>query len=337
VDSSSVVARMRKYLPYDLHTFSVGFAEDTYDESADARLMAGVLGTIHHDRFIPRVEGPALVEHAVSRFDAPFADNSLVPMVEVSRVAAEHVKVVLSGDGADELFGGYPTYIADGLKRRLDLLPGPFRQAAASLFSRARTDTRKRLGLGFKLRQFAKGLTTDPRYAHYVWRELFDEPERIALLGPQHAEEIRATHPFLTFRRHYEEAAGLDPLAQHLYVDAKTWLVDDILVKVDRATMAFSLEARAPYLDPDLAAYVASIPSRYKVRGRRGKRILKRMLAPHLPPSTIAKRKSGFNAPINSWLGQERETEFRFFARWVLDRFLAAEGHGAVDIHWDHT
>jgi asparagine synthase (glutamine-hydrolysing) len=108
-------------------------------------------------------------------------------------------------------------------------------------------------------------------------------------------------------------------------------------VKVDRATMAFSLESRAPYLDPDLAAYVASIPSRYKVRGRRGKHILKRMLMPHLPPQTIAKRKSGFNAPINSWLGQERETEFRFFARWVLDRFLAAEGHGAVEIHWDNV
>ncbi|MCX7824757.1 MAG: asparagine synthase (glutamine-hydrolyzing) [Verrucomicrobiae bacterium] len=337
VDSSSVVARMRKYLPYDLHTFSVGFAEDTYDESADARLMAGVLGTIHHDRFIPRGEGRALVEHAVSRFDAPFADNSLVPMVEVSRVASQHVKVVLSGDGADEMFGGYPTYVADGLKRRLDLLPRPLRRAAAAVLSRARTDTRKRLGLGFKLRQFAKGLPADPHYAHYVWRELFDESERIAILGSQHAEEIRATHPFLSFRRHYEEAAGLDPLAQHLYVDAKTWLADDILVKVDRATMAFSLEARAPYLDPDLAAYVASIPSSLKVRGRRGKRILKRMLAPHLPPQTIAKRKSGFNAPINSWLGQERETEFRFFARWVLDRFLAAEGRGAVEIHWENT
>ncbi|MBI5395382.1 MAG: asparagine synthase (glutamine-hydrolyzing) [Verrucomicrobia bacterium] len=335
VDSSSVVARMRKYLPYDLHSFSVGFEEATYDESPDAQRMAQTLGTIHHHRMVPSSEGPALMERAVGRFDAPFADTSLVPMVEVSRVAAEHLKVVLSGDGADELFGGYPTYVADSLKRKLDALPRPLRRVGAAVFARAWTDTRKRLGVGFKVRQFAKGLTADPHYAHYVWRELFNEPERIAILGPQHAEEIRATHPFAEFRRHYEEARGLDPLAQHLYVDAKTWLVDDILVKVDRATMAFSLEARAPYLDADLAAYVASIPSRLKVRGRRGKWILKRMLAPHLPPQTLAKPKAGFNAPINSWLNNTRDTEFRFFARWVLDHFGAADAREALQLHWE--
>jgi asparagine synthase (glutamine-hydrolysing) len=319
VDSSSVCAFLRPRVPYALHTFTVGFEAASYDESADAQRLATRLGTIHHERRLLDREGAALVAHAVDCYDEPFSDTSLVPMVEIARLAGEHVKVVLSGDGADEIFGGYATYLADRLKRQLDGVPSFIRRRLARVLARSPVSNRK-TGLGFRLRQFARGLPEDHRRAHYAWRELSTEAERRAWLADASAEELAETHPFHTFRRHYDEAADLDPLAQHLYVDAKTWLTDDVLVKVDRATMASSVEARCPYLDRALVEYVASIPSSLKIRRGRQKYLLKKMLADKLPAETLNKKKAGFNAPINQWLGHSGDDEFRFFNRWVAER-----------------
>lgn len=320
IDSSAVVAFAKKHLPYDLHTFSVGFEAASYDESSDARMVAAHLDTIHHERFMSQGDGADLVDFAIDRFDELFADTSLVPMVEVARVASEHVKVVLSGDGADEILAGYLTYRADHIKRRMDILPGPLRRLAAALARRVTFAGNRKTGFAFKARQFAGGLGGDARYGHYAWRELHAEQERIALIGAEHAEEIRDSHPFQTFCRYYDEVRELDPLSQHLYVDAKTWLADDVLVKVDRSTMAWSIEARAPFLDIDLVDYVAGIPSEFKLRGSDGKHILKRALKPYLPASTLNKKKAGFNAPINAWLQNHDENEFRFFNKHVWRR-----------------
>ena len=175
----------------------------------------------------------------------------------------------------------------------------------------------KKISLGFKLKQFAKGMAQSPQYAHYAWRELHDENERIALIGAEHCEEIKASHPFLTFLEFYKEIKDVEQMNQHLYVDAKTWLADDILVKVDRSTMAFGLEARAPFLDTNVAAYAASIPPAMKVGMGGGKLILKKVLSKYLPVFTICKSKSGFNAPVNAWLDNYSENEFRFFNKYV--------------------
>jgi asparagine synthase (glutamine-hydrolysing) len=321
VDSSAVAAIARRHLPYDLHTFTVGFAEPSYNESDDARLVADYLRTVHHEEVLRRRAAgpawPAAIARAISSYDEPLSDTSLVPTVEVARCAARHVKVVLSGDGADEIFAGYPTYLADLLHRPLHLLPHGSRALLSGALSRAPLRPEQKTGLGFRLRQFGKGVAHDPRYAHYSWRELHNEEERIALIGPEHREEVQASHPFHTFALYYEEAEELDPLSQHLYVDGKTWLVDDILVKVDRATMASSLEARTPYLDRELVEYAASIPARFKLRGLRGKYVLKQALRRYLPAHTLRKRKAGFNAPIAAWLQSGGEDEFRFFNKYV--------------------
>jgi asparagine synthase (glutamine-hydrolysing) len=320
MDSSAIVALMRRHLPYELHTFTIGFSEHSYNEAHDARIVAEHLRTVHHERVLRLAEG-GRVSHALSRaiasYDEPFSDTSLVPTVEVARSAARFVKVVLSGDGADELLGGYPTYQADRLLPGMERLPQGVRRAIAGILRRSPDGVRGRTGLGFKLRQLGKGIDQDYRYAHYAWRELHSEAERVALIGPEHAEEVRATHPFLTFLRYYDEAAALDRLSQHLYVDAKTWLCDDVLVKVDRATMAASIEARAPFLDEELAQYVAGLPPELKVGRGRGKLILTEVLRRYLPEHTLRKRKAGFNAPINAWLGQAGENEFRYFNRYV--------------------
>lgn len=320
LDSSSICAFAKRHMTYPLHTFSVGFEAASYDESRDARIVAGELATIHHEERMGQRRGSTIIDGAIAHYDPAFSDTSLVPMVEVSRVAAAEVKVVLSGDGADELFAGYVTYQADALKRVVDVVPAAVRRGVSRGVRRIVPTSNRKTGLGFKLRQFAGGLGGDGRYGHYAWRELHDEDERVALIGHAHAEQIRDTHPFRTFERYYQEVEDLEPLAQHLYVDAKTWLADDVLVKVDRATMASSIEARAPYLDPDVAEYAAALPSSMKHRRGEGKWILRRALAPHLPPHTLKKKKAGFNAPINVWLGRSGENEFRFFNRYAWER-----------------
>jgi asparagine synthase (glutamine-hydrolysing) len=322
-DSSAVVAFARRHLPYELHTFSVGFAEASYDESADARFVADHLRTIHHEIAVASADGRALAERGMAAYDEPFSDTSLVPMVAVAALAAQRVKVALSGDGADEIFAGYLTYRADALQARLQPVPRLLRAGAAAAVQRLLGETRRKVGFAFKAKQFAGGLGCDEEIGHYKWRELHSLDERIALLGGVHADELRHSDPAQLFRRYYREVEGLPSLSRHLYVDAKTWLVDDVLVKVDRATMASSLESRAPFLDRALTEYVASIPPALKMRGRLQKIILKRLLRRHLPAPVLTKKKAGFNAPINSWFGQRGENEFRFFNKLVLERWRA--------------
>ncbi len=318
LDSSAVCALCNPKRSL-LSTFSVGFSQSSYDESVDAKTVAEFLGTFHNTLNVDLRNDYDFINKAVSCFDEPFADTSLVPMVAIARFASSKVKVVLSGDGADEIFGGYITYQADRAANTLRApFPGFLRTAVAQTFSSLAFDSGKKMNFGFKLKQFSRGMTMDYQKAHFTWRELFDEDQRIKILGAHAAEEIKDTNPFRIFKRHYDSVSHLDRLSQHLYVDAKTWLCDDILVKVDRSTMAYGLEARSPFLDNDLVAYAATIPSRYKIRGNCGKYILKKAMETSLPRQTVYKKKSGFNAPIGSWLNNKsKENEFLFFARHV--------------------
>jgi asparagine synthase (glutamine-hydrolysing) len=319
LDSSAVSACAQKESATPISTFSVGFEQKSYDESAHAAFVAKHLGTRHHEISVDIATEPDFITSAIRCFDEPFADTSLVPMAAVARFAASQVKVVLSGDGADEIFGGYLTYAADALHGYISrFIPRPGRSILASLLRNVAIVTGKKAGNGFKMRQFGKGIAADYRYAHYSWRELFSEEQRISLLGRDKEEEIRDTHPFGVFQKHYDAVADLDLLSQHLYVDAKTWLADDILVKVDRTTMAYSLEARCPFLDAELAEYAAGIPSEYKTSRGTGKRILREAVRGLLPNETIAKKKSGFGAPVGKWLGKtSNEDEYTFFVRHV--------------------
>jgi asparagine synthase (glutamine-hydrolysing) len=318
LDSSGIAFYAKKHITYEFHSFSVGFNESSYNEAHDAKIVANFLQSKHHE-IMPNLKNDhESISKAITCYDEPFSDTSLVPFVFVSKLASQFVKVVLSGDGADEIFAGYTTYRADQIKKMLNCLSPKIRRISSKILQKIAIETNRKLSFGFKLKQFAKGLPHDFLYAHYAWRELYNETERIMMIGENHSEEIRASNPFQIFYRYYQEAKDLDSLSQHLYVDAKTWLADDILVKVDRATMAFGLEARCPYLDSELVEYAASIPPEMKLKRTTGKYILKKTLAKHLPESSIHKRKSGFNAPINYWLGNAKENEFRFFNQYVL-------------------
>ena len=313
LDSSGIVSIAQKHYCAPLQTFTVAFDAKSYNEARHARYVADYFHTLHREVSIDLKSDPLLITRAIQCYDEPFSDTSLVPMFALSNLASQKIKVAFSGDGADELFGGYITYAADALKKRLDILPLALRKLLSGALHRCSVETHCKMDLGFRIKQFAKGIARDYRYAHYAWRELFTLEQRMGIIGLGHEEELRETDPFGKFRRYYDDVKDLDDLSQHLYVDVKTWLADDILVKIDRAAMAHSLETRCPYLDGRLVEYAAGIPSNMKRKKVMAKYILKKLFARYLPGKIVHKRKSGFNAPVGQWLGRGKENEYRMF------------------------
>ncbi|MBV8752172.1 MAG: asparagine synthase (glutamine-hydrolyzing) [Hyphomicrobiales bacterium] len=321
IDSSAVVGSMVSLQGRDqTHTFSMGFQEDTYDELPEARLVAGHLGTDHHEA-IAAAPSPDDIMRICAAMDEPIADTSFIPMWHLAQFARRHVTVCLSGDGADEAFGGYETYIADRLHHLATTLPRGLVRVLPPLVELLPVKFSK-VSFDYKARQFATGCGYDADRAHYHWREIFGAAERHDLLRPEWRDACRETSA--TFRRFSDELKDCDYLDRAFYVDLKTWLADDILTKVDRSTMAHSLEARAPYLDHRILAFAASLPAGLKVGWRRKKIVLKNSQQARLPASVLRRKKAGFNAPVSHWLdgrleqlGRDVTTSTRL-AEWVV-------------------
>ncbi|HMR38796.1 MAG TPA: asparagine synthase (glutamine-hydrolyzing) [Ignavibacteria bacterium] len=318
VDSSSIVALMKKHHQGELHTFSVGFDQKSYNELPDADRVAEYFGTRHHGLICKVENGLDFINEAISAYDEPFADNSLIPMIEVSRLASEYVKVVLSGDGADEIFAGYITYKADKYYGYARPIPKAIKKFMLGINNQG--GSKKKLSRQYKQKQFLNGTLYSKEKAHYLWRQFFSPEERAEIMGSRHKELISDTDPFNIFQKYYDKTEGMDTLDSNLYVDGMTWLPDDILVKVDRATMHSSIESRSPYLDPHLVSYASSIPSGLKMKGLKTKFILKKSLSRILPEFVLSKKKSGFNAPVGSWIGTNGNDEFKTFNKYVYDR-----------------
>jgi asparagine synthase (glutamine-hydrolysing) len=318
IDSSSVVALMKKFHKGDLHTFSVGFSQKSYNELPDADRMADWAGTKHHGIICNVDNGLEFIDNAITAYDEPFADNSLIPMVEVSKLASEYVTVVLSGDGADEIFAGYITYEADKYYKFAKIFPESLRKFLIKLNERGSSSGK--LNRQYKQKQFLNGTLHSPEKAHYLWRQYFSPEERIQILGEKYRELVYDTDPFYIFNKFYNKVIGLNTLDRNLYVDGMTWLTDDILVKTDRATMYSSIEARCPFLDPELVSYAASIPAELKMKGFQTKYILKKAIKNIVPDFVLNKKKSGFNAPVGEWIGLKGNDEFKTFNKYVYER-----------------
>lgn len=320
VDSSSIVALMKTHHQGELHTFSVGFDQKSYNELPDADRVAEYFGTKHHGLVCKVENGLDFINEAISAYDEPFADNSLIPMIEVSKLASEYVKVVLSGDGADEIFAGYITYKADKYYRYAKPIPRSIKKLLMGMSNSGYS--KKKISRQYKQKQFLNGTLHSKEKAHYLWRQFFSPEERTEIMGNKYKDLIFDTDPFIIFKKYYDIAEGMDTLDSNLYVDGMTWLPDDILVKVDRATMHSSIESRSPFLDPDLVTYASSIPSDLKMKGLKTKYILKKSLKNILPDFVLTKKKSGFNAPVGSWIGLNGNDEFKTFNKYVYDRKL---------------
>jgi asparagine synthase (glutamine-hydrolysing) len=294
VDSAALAAFAAQETVDAVHTFTIGFAERSFDERDDARLVASRYGTNHHELLVhpdPRLLLPALAE----AFDEPFADSSALPTYLVSQLAAQHVKVALSGEGGDELFGGYYTYAADLLADRVE----PLARIARPLVERLPTSTAK-ASFDYKAKRFVRSAHLPPLERHHGWKEIFSADARAELRGTRSTFD-----PVDLYRARYAETVGADPLARLQDIDFGIYLVDDLLVKTDRASMAHSLEARVPFLDSVVTNFAFGLPARHKVRGLAKKVLLRKAVAPLLPREIVHGRKRGFSIPAAAWLRGE--------------------------------
>ncbi len=303
VDSAVLAALAAQETAEPVHTFTIGFEERSFDERGDARRVAELYGTNHHELLVrpdPSLLLPALAE----AFDEPFADSSALPTYLVSQLAAGHVKVALSGEGGDELFGGYYTYAADLLADRL----APLARLARPFVERLPTST-ARASFDYKAKRFVRSAHLPPLERHHGWKEIFSPGARAELTG-----RSAAFDPVDVYRARYRETVGAEELARLQDVDFGVYLVDDLLVKTDRASMAHSLEARVPFLDPAVTNLAFALPARHKVRGLAKKVLLRKAAEPLLPREVVHGRKRGFSIPAAAWLRGELEP----FARQTL-------------------
>jgi asparagine synthase (glutamine-hydrolysing) len=310
IDSSTLAASMCQALPPgDVRSFSMGFQEKSFSEIAEARATAKGLGITHRDletdadvsRLLPKI-----VYHA----DEPFADTSIIPTYLLAEFARKHVTVCLAGDGGDEVFAGYETYIADKLHHLFQWLPSPIVRGAAAVAPALLPVSFDKVSLDYKVRQFLSGQGYSQARAHYHWRTIFSEAEKAELLVPEIWRQVAPHDPFEEFEKFDRDVAGCDYLSRALYVDVKTWLADDILVKADRASMAHGLEVRTPFLDYRVVEFAASLPIQWKLNGLKKKHILKLSQRGRLPDAVLDRRKQGFNAPVSHWLLSSFRTEF---------------------------
>jgi asparagine synthase (glutamine-hydrolysing) len=235
--------------------------------------------------------------------EEPTADSSMASVYHLARLAREHVTMVLSGDGADEILAGYETYQAYYFRRWYRRLPAWGRRHVVSPLVRALPASDGKVSWEFKLKRFVRGAELPSEEAHASWRMIFDREERRRLLAPLGDEPGLTADAADLYRAMFARASDRDPLDRMLYVDTRFYLPNDMLVKVDRMTMAHGLEAREPYLDYRLVEFAANLPTRYKLRGfRNAKYILKAAMRGRLPKAVLRRRKAGFNLPHAQWM-----------------------------------
>lgn len=310
IDSSTVVRCMTDLTPpQQTQTFSIGFREASFDELDDSRLVAQHLGIQHHTDVVD-LEAQAILPQVVSAAGEPFADTSMVPTYRLAAFARKHVTVSLSGDGGDELFLGYETYLADRLWHAMSRLPTGFLSILQRVSTFIPTSFQK-VSFDYKVKQFFAGCHLPFPQAHLSWRTIFN-PMQLRRLGAP--AQSQATEGYLAGL--FQDVAEAHFLDQASYVDLKTWLVDDILVKVDRMSMAHSLESRAPFLDHRVVEFAARLSPRLKLKGTDKKHILKKAFEKRLLDQTLYKKKAGFNAPVAVWL---QDPHFQKFAQETLD------------------
>ena len=309
VDSSLVVASMGP-----AETFSIGFDDPSYNETQWSKRVADHLGVRHHVEVI-QPKALELFEHLMHFMDDPIGDFSIFPTYLVSQLAARHVKVVLSGDGGDELFGGYETYLAEEKYRTWRRIPRWLRAGIEPALL-ALPPTAAKKGLVNKARRFVEGAQLDPRLGHARWRIFCNEAMRGALLTGE-AQRQASTSVGAHILALQQEAAGREARDRTLYADFASYMVDNCLTKVDRMSMACSIEARVPLLDRDVVEFAFRLPPELKYNGSQTKILLKQVAARHVPADCIYRPKEGFSIPIKNWL----KNEFR----GLVEQYLAPD------------
>ncbi len=307
IDSSAVVALMSRAMSEPVKTFSIGFEEEDFSELEHARVVARHLGTDHHEEIV-RPQALELLPRLVWAMDEPFADASMIPTWYVSQMARRHVTVALSGDGGDEAFAGYTTYDWARSYARVDRVPHGVRRLAGWPARLLHPDH----GVGRKLHR----VSLDALGRHLDVMSYFPPRDLRHVLGADLRRALDGHDPWAAPRALYAQGArGLGDLPALAWLDAQTYMTDDVLVKVDRTSMQHALEVRVPLIDHEVMEFVARIPFEYKLRGGVGKWILRESVRDLLPPAILARGKQGFGVPLTHWFG----ADFGRLAREVLE------------------
>ena len=301
IDSSSLVAMMSEMMPAsEIKTFCIGFSEKSFDESSWSRQVADYFGTDHREETLPPGRLLEILPRICEFLDEPLADPSIIPTYLLSEFTRKHVTVALGGDGGDELFAGYDPFLAHYPSRILERFPRPVITGFRKLAGLLPVSTRN-ISFDFKVKQFLSGMDYDYGKRHFAWMGSFTPGEQANLFTPDVLKEIEHHDPYDVIDRYL---AGLDihhELDGIIYLYCKLYLQEDILVKVDRASMAVSLEARAPFMDHNVVQYVCSLPNKWKLRGFTTKYLFKKAMEDYLPRDVIYRRKKGFGIPIADW------------------------------------
>jgi asparagine synthase (glutamine-hydrolysing) len=297
LDSGSIVALMHELGVKPIRTFTIGFEEKSFSEADDARRVAERYGTEHHE-LIVKPDAVSLLPTLVRHFDEPFADSSAIPVWYVSELARRHVTVVLSGEGGDEVLAGYETYRARKIASLYSKLPHAIGGRLVPAIARRLPVSHAKVSFDYKAKRFTTGAYLSPAAGHLWWKTILDEDMKAELYS--HGAEGRRPTSRL-FEQLYAESDGTD-LDRLQYVDARLYLPADILVKVDRMSMAHSLEARVPFLDRAVVEVCRRMPPSLRLRGLTTKWVLRQAMKTRLPNEVLYGKKRGFNVPMPAWL-----------------------------------
>ncbi len=344
IDSTIIAGLMQSLSDQPIHTFSIGFPEKEFDETSYAREAAAKLGTNHHE-YIVEPSAIDLLPKIIWHYDEPFSDSSAIPTMYLSEVTRREVTVALSGDGGDELFAGYDRYQAVQLAGRLDVLPAWMRKVFGWEVWQKVPSSGEQRSLPRRIKRFAAALGQSPELRYLRWIGIFDRDLRQSLYTREFASHLDHAVTDSVLLKAYEECPDRDFLTRTTCADVLTYLPFDILKKVDIASMAYSLEARSPFLDHHVAELAARMPIDLKLQGNRGKVILTETFADLLPESIQTRKKMGFGVPLAPWFRAELK-------ELLIDSLLGetARGRGIfnaqavqrlIDEHmhgqWDHS
>ncbi|MEW5766968.1 MAG: asparagine synthase (glutamine-hydrolyzing) [bacterium] len=304
IDSSAIVGMMAGLSDKPVKTFSIGFEEASFNELKFARLVSERFGTDHYE-FMVKPEALEILPKLIWHYNEPYADSSAIPTYYVSRMTRQHVTVALTGDGGDEAFAGYERYLANRIAQTYEKIPSFIREKVIfSLISQLPEST-SRKSFSQRIKRFTAAISEPPQRRYIRWVSIFNNQQKQELYSPEMKEKTAHLDSVNLLLDVYRQANTDNFLDATMFVDVMTYLPDDLLVKVDIASMANSLEARSPFLDHKLVEFAASLPPNLKLKGKTTKYILKNSLKKYLPRNILCRDKMGFGVPIGRWFRQE--------------------------------
>ncbi|MBW2039879.1 MAG: asparagine synthase (glutamine-hydrolyzing) [Deltaproteobacteria bacterium] len=302
IDSTSVIAALREEGVDDIKTFSIGFEDPSFDESAFARRAAAFFGTDHYEEILDPKKLLDILPTVASLLDEPLADASIIPTFLLSQFTRRSVKVALGGDGGDEIFAGYPTYQAFRLAQIYAKVPSWLRRNLVERWAMKLPVSFDNMSLDFRLKKFIRGIPYPPIIRNYVWLGTFSPEERGKILNAEIRAELGGLDEFGILNSYLDGKSFDSLLGKLLFLDMKLYLQEGVLVKVDRASMANSLEVRVPFLDHHFVDFVTGLPEGLKLRGLTTKYIFKKTMKDKLPRGIVFRKKKGFGIPVAKWI-----------------------------------